>query len=86
MVLDQLRSQARIRAMVEKLGRWVCPGASVLRGETVIAGIPEVLPMSFQALLAGGYRDGDQTLMRKMLARDPELIHLAIGLLFDCAP
>jgi hypothetical protein len=48
----------------------------------------EVMAMTYQGLLAGDqYYDGlDQKLIRSMLAKDPELLHLGIGLLFNYAP
>jgi hypothetical protein len=50
-------------------------------------GALEVLPMSFQGVLIGSY--GEHTpngLIRDMLRKDPEIVHLTLGLLFSYAP
>ncbi len=39
--------------------------------------------MAYQRPLHGGYRDGENLLIRDLLAEDPEMLNLAIGLLFS---
>ena len=50
-------------------------------------GALEVMSMSFQGLLTGytGYNPNN-SLIRDMLRKDPEIINLALGLLFTYAP
>ncbi|GEM_PF-2776093 len=42
--------------------------------------------MAYQRPLHGGYRDGENLLIRDLLAEDPEMLNLAIGLLFSYEP
>ncbi|MGH7880394.1 MAG: hypothetical protein ACREQD_12995, partial [Candidatus Binataceae bacterium] len=46
----------------------------------------ELLTMSYQGLLHGGLQDGDQDLIERMLTKDPEMLNLALGLLFNYEP